>query len=96
MIKHIVCFKLKDNSDSKKNEAAEIFRSMRGKVPQIKDLAVGIDFLGSARSYDIIIEVTLEDEKALEDYQKDPYHCDVVKKYIHAAQESSISVDYKM
>lgn len=95
MVKHIVCFKLKDNSRESCEKAAEIFKSMEGNVKQLRSLNVGIDFLHSPRSYDIILETTFDDENALNEYQKDPYHCDVVKKYIHSVQETSIAVDYK-
>lgn len=95
MVKHIVCFKLLDNSPEKCLEAKEVFMSMKGKVPQVKDINVGIDFLGSERSYDIILEVILEDRKALEEYQKDPYHAGYVKEYIHPRRRGSISVDYE-
>ena len=91
MIKHTVCFKIKPNENVEK--AAEILRSMEGKVPTILKLEVGVDFLKSERSYDIILQVTLKDKKALEDYQNDEYHCSVVKKYMHAVRESSIAVD---
>lgn len=94
MVKHIVCFKLKDNSKESCEKAAEIFKSMVGNVPQLRSLEVGIDFLHSERSYDIILQTTFDDEKALEEYQNDPYHCDVVKKYIHSVRESSVAVDY--
>lgn len=69
MIKHIVCFKLKDNSPQKKQEAAEKLLSMEGKVPMIKAIEVGTDFLGSERSYDVILQVTLESRKMLDAYQ---------------------------
>ncbi len=95
MINHIVCFKLKDNSPQSCEKAAEIFRSMEGKVPMLKSIQVGIDFLHSPRSYDIILETTFETKDALSDYQNDPYHCEVVKKYIHSVQETSIAVDYE-
>ena len=94
MIKHIVCFKLKDNSKESCEKTAKILRSMEGKVPQINTIEVGIDFLHSERSYDVILQVTVDDEKALNDYQNDPYHCDVVKKYIHSVREGSVAVDY--
>ena len=94
MIKHIVCFKLKKGENPEK--AAEILRSMKGNVPEIIDIEVGVDFLKSERSYDVILHVTVKDEKALTDYQNDPYHCSVVKKHMHAVRESSIAVDYKI
>ncbi|MCM1285859.1 MAG: Dabb family protein [Acetobacter sp.] len=96
MIKHIVCFKLKDNSPESCQKTAEILKSMEGKVPQLKSIEVGIDFLHSERSYDVILQVTVENEKALEDYQNDEYHCNVVKKYIHKVRESSVAIDYNI
>ena len=94
MIKHVVCFKLKDNSEEKKQEAKKMILSMVGKVDTVKALEVGTDFLGSPRSYDLFIQVTLENRDALDVYQNDEYHCNVVKKYMHSVMESSVAIDY--
>ena len=94
MIKHIVCFKLKDNSEAEVKKAADILLSMQGNVSLLRGIEVGVDFLHSPRSYDIILQVLLDDEKALDDYQNDAYHCSVVKKHMHAVAESSVAIDY--
>ena len=94
MIKHIVCFKLKDNSEDMLNKTKDILLSMNGKVPMLRGIEVGVDFLHSERSYDIILQVLLDDEKALDDYQKDEHHCGVVKKHMHSVAQSSVAVDY--
>lgn len=94
MIKHIVCFKMKDSSTVDK--AVEVLKSMQGKVPQIIEIEVGKDFLHSARSYDIILQVTLKDNNELEAYQKDEYHCSVVKEFMHANVEKSVAIDYNI
>jgi len=94
MIKHIVCFKLKENGEKACRMAKETLMSMKGHVPMIKDINVGIDFLHSDRSYDLILEVILENKEALDAYQKDPYHVDVVKTYMHKVRQASVSVDY--
>ena len=94
MIKHIVCFKLKDNSPEACQKAAEVLMSMKGNVELIRDIEVGVDFLHSQRSYDVILQITLDDAKALEEYQQDKYHCDVVKKYMHSVVETSVAIDY--
>ncbi len=94
MIKHIVCFKMKESSTIDK--AVEILKSMEGKVPQLIEIEVGKDFLHSARSYDIILQVTLKDRASLEEYQSDSYHCSVVKEFMHANIASSIAVDYNI
>lgn len=95
MVKHIVCFKLKDSNDDTKAAAKERLLSMKGKVPMMKDIEVRTDFLGSARSYDIILQVTLENRQALDEYQQDEYHCSYVKPYMHENTVSSVAVDYE-
>lgn len=92
MIKHIVCFKLNDGESPEK--AKEVLLSMQGKVPMIKNIEVGVDKLHSSRSYDVILSVVLEDMQALELYQQDNYHCEVVKKHMHAVTKNSIAIDY--
>lgn len=93
MIKHVVCFKLKKGEDIDK--AVEILNSMNGKISVIESLSAHKDFLKSERSYDIILEVVLKDKNALDEYQKDKYHCEVVKTHMHKVRESSIAVDYE-
>ena len=92
MIKHIVCFKLKEGESVDK--AIDVLKSMEGKVPSALKIEVGKDFLHSARSYDIILQVTINSREVLDVYQKDEYHCSVVKKHMHAVVQSSVAVDY--
>lgn len=94
MIKHIVCFKLGDNSEEKKQEAKAVLLGMQGNVPSALKIEVGTDFLGSPRSFDVILQVTIADREALDVYQNDEYHCNVVKKYMHAHAVQSVAVDY--
>ena len=94
MIKHIVCFKLKDRSDEERLKAKEVLLSMKGRVDLIRDIEVGTDFLHSPRSYDVILQVVLDSEEALDEYHKDEYHCSVVKKHMHAVAETSVAIDY--
>jgi hypothetical protein len=96
MIKHIVCFKLSDNSPENCLKAKEVLLSMQGNVPLLRGIEVGVDFLHSARSYDVILQVLLDDAAALDAYQNDPYHCDVVKKHMHAVCASSVAIDYEL
>lgn len=96
MIKHIVCFRLADKSEESKKKAKEILLSMKGNVDTVKDIEVGTDFLCSDRSYDVILQVTLNSRDELDIYQNDKYHCDVVKEYMHKVAVSSIAVDYDL
>ena len=94
MIKHIVCFKLKDNSEEMLSKTKLVLMSMKDNVPTVKDIEVGVDFLHSPRSYDIFLAVTLESREALDEYQNDEYHVEVVKKHMHAVMESSVALDF--
>jgi len=96
MIKHIVLFKLKDKSPANVDETVKVLRSMEGKVPMLRGIEVGKDFLHSGRSFDVALIVKLDDEKALEAYQNDSYHCDVVKKHMHAVREDSVAIDFEI
>jgi len=94
MIKHVVCFKLKKGESVER--AKEVLLSMKGKVPEIIDITVGTDLLHSERSFDIILEVTVKDLKSLDLYQKDVYHCEIVKPHMHKVRETSVAVDYEI
>ena len=96
MIKHVVCFKLKDPNETLLRETQDILMSMESRVEQLRSIEVGVDFLRSERSYDIVLIVCVDDEKALDDYQNHPYHCDVVKEHMHRVRESSVAVDFVM
>lgn len=92
MIKHVVCFKLKKGEDPEK--AKEILLSMKDKVLMLRGIEVGVDELRSERSFDVMLTVFLDDFAALSAYQNDPYHCSVVKEYMHRVRESSVAIDY--
>ncbi len=95
MVKHIVLFKLKNPTVTECEKAKEVLLSMRGKVPEISDIQVGVDFLHSERSYDVALEVTVKDRAALDAYQCDPYHVGAVKPHMHAVRSSSVAIDYE-
>lgn len=94
MIKHVLCIKLKDATEEMVEKTKSVLLSMRGNVPCIRDIEVGTDFLHSERSFDIYLCVTLDSRKALDEYQKDSYHVDVVKTHVHSVAEKSVAVDF--
>lgn len=96
MVKHIICFKLANGSQQNCDEAKHVLLSMDGKVPTVKAIDVHVDQLRSERSFDVMLEVTVESWDALNEYQQDPYHCNVVKKHMHAVAEKSIAMDFEI
>lgn len=95
MVKHIVLFKLKDNSIENCLKSKEVLLSMEGRVPELRSIEVGVDFLHSDRSYDLALIVTVDNKEALESYQRDPYHCQVVKPHMHAVRSGSVALDFE-
>lgn len=96
MVKHVICFKLKDGCRENCERAREVLASMAGRVPQVEKIEVNVDELRSARSYDVMLEVWVRDWDALDAYQLDEYHCGVVKKHMHAHAETSVAMDYEV
>lgn len=96
MIKHIVMFKIKDDYKSEILNAKARMESMINKIEEIRALQVGIDFLHSDRSYDLVLEVLLDDEVALNKYQINEYHITTVKDFMKKISEKSITIDYEL
>lgn len=93
MIKHFVCIKLKDSGSDSKKAAADVILSMRGKVPSAMEVDVFTDFLCSPRSYDLLLQVLVNDRDALDEYQNDTYHCGTVKAYLAEHASSTVTID---
>lgn len=96
MIKHIVCYKLKDPSIEGKQKVKDNFIKMKEEINLFIDLQVGLDFLQSERSYDVVLEITFKDLETMNEYQKHPYHVNVVKPFMKEARIASVSVDYEI
>jgi hypothetical protein len=94
MITHVVLFKLKDRSPQSIKKARDVLLGLKGKVPVLRYLEVGIDFLKSERSYDIALITKFDSMDDLQAYQAHPVHLEVAK-YIMAERESAISVDFE-
>lgn len=91
MLTHVVCFKFDSNDVAE--EAARRLRSMAGKVPGLLSIQAGVDVLRSARSYDVALITTFNDVAALEAYQVDPVHVEVVA-YIKQHATGIVAVDF--
>lgn len=100
MIKHIVMWKLKEEAlgKSKKENALLIkdkLEALRGQIPEILDLEVGIDFLESEQSYDIVLVSTFASKEALDIYQKHPKHVEV-GAFVGEVRLARTVVDYEV
>lgn len=55
MIKHIVLYKLKEDTQENRKALVNKFMSMQGKIPQLKSIQSGSDVLNSFRSFNVAL-----------------------------------------
>ena len=92
MVKHIVCMKFKDSKDA--DAVAQKLRALMGVVPTLQSMEVGLDFMHSGRSYDLVLIATYENREALEAYSVHPEH-KKVQEFIHPIREAVVAVDFE-
>ncbi len=92
MIKHVVCHKYNHKAEAVKISA--MLNSLMGKVPALRSMETGVDFMDSARAYHLVLIATFDDRAGLEEYANHPEHVKV-KEYIHSVLTSSVSVDFE-
>ena len=93
MIRHIVFMKFPDFSVAQ--EAKEKLMSMKGQIPQLQDIEVGIDFSRSLRSYDLALVTTFNTKEDLESYRVHPYHQEIVA-WLKSQNTETKVVDYEI
>ncbi len=94
MITHIVLFRLKDRTAANIAKAGDVLRGLRGKVPVLRGLEVGVDVVRSERSFDVGLVAKFDSLDDLRAYQLHPAHLEVVK-YMNSVRETSVAVDYE-
>ena len=94
MIKHIVFFKLPENSD-KKDFLVEKLNGLKDNIDFIRGLEVGINFAQSERAFDISLTVILDDKEALSTYATHENHLPVVE-FIKSNSIETKVVDFEI
>ena len=100
MIKHIVFWKLKDEADEfSKTENAKAIKqkleSLNGKIAGLIKLEVGLDFLHSDESADVVLYSEFENKEALVFYANHPLHKEIMP-FIASARSERRVVDYEV
>lgn len=100
MIKHIVFWKLKDEANglSKAENAQAIkerLEALNGQIEGLIHLEVGMDFLHSAESADLVLYSTFESREALDFYAGHPLH-KAIMPFIAEARSERRVVDYEL
>jgi heme-degrading monooxygenase HmoA len=91
---HIVFFKLKERGN---RGAAEKIRdaleAMRGRIPMLRHLEIGIDELHTDRSWDVALVTRFDSRDDMEAYQVHPVHKEAIA-IIAQHREQSMVVDW--
>lgn len=96
MVKHIVVWRVKETPASKLANAQEIKRlleGMRGRIPGLLNLEVGINFVEDPLASDCVLYSEFADRAALLVYQTHPVH-EAVKAGIRELSVERRVVDY--
>jgi len=100
MVKHIVLFKLKDRAEgaSRADNARLVkarLEALRGKIPGLLELAVGLNPDPNDPSYDLALDSTFDSRESLAAYQVHPEH-QAVADFIGRVRESRTVADYHL
>lgn len=99
MIKHIVCWQLKDEAHgndkaTNANMIKEKLEALGGKIDGLVKIEVGINIPEYPSNYDVVLYSKLESKEALDFYQNHPLH-QVLLPFIREAVSGRVAVDYE-
>ncbi len=100
MIKHIVVWKLKPSAEGADRAAnarsmKQRLEALRGRVPGLRRLEVGINFNRTAAAYAVALVSEHDSREALDVYQNHPEHLACVD-FIGKIRDQRIVVDYEV
>ncbi len=95
MIRHIVLFKMNAGAEDKTEELATALKGLKGKIPLVKELEVGIDIGRKGKSYDVSLNSTFDSMADVEEYAVHPEHVAVVE-FINSVCQGVVKVDYEI
>ena len=100
MVKHIICWQLKDEltEEEKRNikkNMKEQLEGLVGKVPGLLEMKIVISPLASANA-EVMLDSTLEDEEALKGYAVHPAHVAVADTYVRPYTAVRMCMDYEV
>ena len=96
MIKHIVMWKFKDDvAEADKLEMKRQLESLKGVVPSLVDIEVGMDVIGKDASKDMVLTTVFHSLADLQAYADHPEHLSVVAFVKPLVCERAV-VDYEV
>lgn len=95
MFTHIVLFKVKEPTKENLEFLKNTFLSMEGNIKELKNLEVGVDVIGSDRSFNIGIITRFDSKEDYLSYDVNEFHVEKVKKVIGPYVECSKTLDFE-
>ncbi len=95
MVVHIVMFRFKEENKAENIERVKgMLEALPEKIETLRSMEVGVDFLHSERSMDLVLTSTFDNREGLDAYRVHPAHVEVVNLIKEVTVESRV-VDYE-
>ncbi|MDE7231224.1 MAG: Dabb family protein [Oscillospiraceae bacterium] len=94
MIRHIVMWKFKEDQHDNMLLFRERLLALRDRIPEIREMEVGININPSERSFDAVLVSSFDSLDALKSYSVNPLHV-AVSDFCKTIRTQSVSVDYE-
>ena len=98
MIKHMIIWKIKEESENKdqvKENVKRELEALTGKIEGLIEMHIITDALPSSAG-DLMMDSLFESEEALKDYQKNPLHQHVANTFVRPNMCQRLSLDYEI
>ena len=95
MIRQIVMWKFREGEEENMLIFRDRLLALRGKIPEIRSMEVGINMNPSDRSFDAVLVSEFDSLEALKAYSTNPLQVEV-SKFCKSIRTASHSVDYEI
>lgn len=94
MIRHIVMWRFKEGEQENMLIFRDRLLALKGRIPEIRAMEVGININPSDRSYDAVLVSEFDSMEALNAYSTNPLHVEV-SEFCKGIRTESASCDYE-
>ena len=93
MVRHVIMWKFREGEAENMHKFLEGLKALKGQIPQVVDLEVGVDWGGDGH-YDAVLISTFRSKADLEIYKKDPRHV-AVSSLCKSIRTDRVAVDFE-
>ena len=93
MIKHVIMWKFRENERENMMRFLEGLKALKGQIPQIVDMEVGVD-MGGDGHYDAVLISVFRNKEDLKIYKNDPRHV-AVSSLCKSIRTDRVAVDFE-